>query len=295
MSVRRVRDALVAALGPDAHVEHRANHAGAGKLSFAVHLDGRRIWAKVSADADEGASLATWSRVADVLAERHAAPPVLDVLAVDGRTALLFPYIDAPVATRALLHERYDDARSVLVGLHSDDALADLLGAPTTTAACFREVWLERFVADLDVIEGYVAKDLHAYLSDEVDELGALVDTLDAPARSPVHGDPWHENFLVAPDRLWLLDWEDLAIGDPALDDAILRHDAVGTDPDQWPEGPVHAVARRALMLDSVIDVAADWVEAGVLAGGDPQVRRRKETTYLAGLEAYRTEAWVSS
>ena len=38
MSVRRVRDALVAALGPDAHVEHRANHTGAGKLSFAVRV-----------------------------------------------------------------------------------------------------------------------------------------------------------------------------------------------------------------------------------------------------------------
>jgi hypothetical protein len=39
MSVRRVRDALVAALGPDAQAEHRANHTGVGKLSFAVlHL-----------------------------------------------------------------------------------------------------------------------------------------------------------------------------------------------------------------------------------------------------------------
>jgi aminoglycoside phosphotransferase (APT) family kinase protein len=295
MSVRRVGDALVAALGPDAHVEHRANHTGAGKLSFEVTVGRLRLWAKVSADADEAESLVTWSRAADVLAERHAAPPVLDVLAIDGRTALLFPYIDAPVATRAMLHERYDEARAVLAGLHSDEALADLLGPPTTTADCFREVWLERFVADLDVIEGYVAKDLHAHLSDEVDELGALVDTLDAPARSAVHGDPWHENFLLAPGRLWLLDWEDLAIGDPALDDAILRHDAVGTDPHHWPEDPVHAVARRALMLDSVIDVAADWVEARVLTGGDPLVRQRKEAAYLAGLEAYRTESWVSS
>ena len=91
MSVRRVRDALAAALGPDAQVEHHANHTGVGKLSFAVRVGGRTLWAKVAADADEEESLATWARVAALLAERQSAPPVLDVLAVGGRTAMLFP------------------------------------------------------------------------------------------------------------------------------------------------------------------------------------------------------------
>ncbi len=295
MSVRRVRDALVAALGPDAHVEHRANHAGADKLSFAVTVGGRRLWAKVAADEDADWPLTTWSRVADLLAERHAAPPLLDTLAVDGRTALLFPFIDAAVATRGTLQQRYDEARSVLNGLHGDAALADLLGPPTTTAACLREVWLERFVADLDIIEGYVAKDLHAYLADEVEALGALIEELDGAVDAPVHGDPWHENFLVAPERLWLLDWEDLAVGDPAVDDAILRRDALGTDPRLWPGDPVSQVARRALMLDSVVDIAADWVEAALLTGGDPLVHRQKEAAYLAGLEFYRSESWRSA
>jgi hypothetical protein len=290
MSVRRVRDALVAALGPDAHVEHHANHTGAGKLSFAVTVGGRRLWAKVAADADEDRPLTTWSRVAEVLAERHGAPPVLDVLDVGGRTALLFPFIDAPVATRATLHDRYDEAQALLTGLHGDAALADLLGTPTTTAECFRGVWVERFLADLEVIEGYVGKDLHAYLADEVDDLAGAIDALDTPAQSAVHGDPWHENFLVAPDRLWLLDWEDLAVGDPAVDEAILRRDALGTDPHLWPDEPAAAVARRALMLDAVVDVAADWVEAGLLTGGDPRVRPQKEAAYLAGLGVYRAE-----
>ena len=285
----------MAALGQNAQVEHRANHAGADKLSFAVTVGGRRLWAKVAADKDEDWPLTTWSRLAELLAERHAAPPLLDTLAVDGRTALLFPFIDAPVATRGTLHERYDEARSILTGLHGDAALADLLGPPTTAAACLREVWLERFVADLDIIEGYVDRDLHAYLADEVEALGAQIAELDGPVDSPVHGDPWHENFLVTPDRLWLLDWEDLAVGDPALDDAILRRDALGTDPHHWPDDPVSVVARRALMLDSVVDVAADCVEAGLLASGDPLVRRQKETAYRAGLAFYRAESWSSA
>ena len=118
-----------------------------------------------------------------------------------------------------------------------------------------------------------------------MDALGSLVDALEEPVHAAVHGDPWHENWLLEPDRLWLLDWEDLAVGDPVVDDAILRHDALGTDPHHWPDQPAHRVARQALMLDAAIDVAADWVE-----GTDPLVRRRKEAAYLAGVEAYRSE-----
>ena len=144
-------------------------------------------------------------------------------------------------------------------------------------------MWLERFVADLDVIEGFIAKDLHAYLADQVDQLADLVDALDDEVHSAVHGDPWHENVLLSPDRLWLLDWEALAVGDPVLDDAILRHDALGTDPHLWPDTPADTVARRALMLDGVVDNAADWIE-----NADPLVRRQKEAAYLAELETYR-------
>ena len=285
MSVRRVQVALEAALGPDAHVEHRFNHTGTDKLSFAVHVGGRALWVKVAASEDADWPLTMWSRVAQLLAERHAAPPLLDTLAVDGRTALVFPFIDVPVATRGTLHERFEQARSVLTGLHGDAVLADLLGPPTTTAECMREVWLERFVADLDIIEGYVAKDLHAYLTDEVEAFGILVDELDEPVHAAVHGDPWHENWLVAPDRLWLLDWEDLSVGDPVVDDAVLRHDALGTDRQHWPHTQAHAVARRALLLDAAVDAAADWVE-----NTDPVVRALKQSAYLAGVEAYRAE-----
>lgn len=283
MSVRHVRHALAAALGPGASVEHRPNHTGAGKLSFAVRLGDRRLWAKVAADADEEVSLETWAEMAGLLFDRHGAPELLDVLSIDGHTALLFPYVDAPPATRATLHARHDEAAELLAGLHADRELAERLGEPTTTARCFREVWIERFEGDLAVIEGYVAKDVHAYLADQVDVLADLVDTLDDEVHSAVHGDPWHENVLLAPDRMWLLDWEGLTIGDPVLDDAILRHDALGTDPRLWPDTPADTTALRALMLDGVVDSAADWIE-----NADPIVRRQKEATYLAELETYR-------
>jgi hypothetical protein len=285
MAVRRVHDALLAALGPDARVEHHPNHAGAHRLSFAAWVGDRALWVKVAAGADEDHSLARWARVADLLAERHGAPPVLDVLDVAGRTALLFPRLEGRPLDRSGLRARYDEARAGLTGLHADRELARHLGGPSTTADCFRTVWVERFEADLDVVEGYVAKDLHAYLAEEVEALGVLVDALDRPVHAAVHADPWHENWLQSPDRLWLLDWEDLAVGDPVLDLAVLLADALGTDRHHWPDEPAYAVARRALVLDAALDVAADWVEHT-----DPVVRRRKEAAHLAGVEAYRAE-----
>ena len=103
MSAAAVREQLVAELGRGASATHRPSRAGAATLSFACRRGGTRLWARVAADAEEDWALTTWSRVAGALAEGHHAPPVLDVLEVGGRTALLFPYVDAPVATRETL------------------------------------------------------------------------------------------------------------------------------------------------------------------------------------------------
>lgn len=281
--VQQVTDALVAALGSSMTVQHRHNHAGTDKLSFLV-TDGERpvLWAKVAADAESEQKLRTWSRVAPLLAERHSAPPVLEVLTVDGHTTLLFPFLESPVATRATLAAAHDRAAAVLDGLHADTELAALLGPPVTAADSFRGLWVERFVGDLEILEPAVDAALYRYLVDEVQAFVALVDELDTVVHAAVHGDPWHENFLIGADRVWLLDWEDLAVGDPAIDRAILRKDCFGEE-----DGPnssaVDRVARRALMLDAVVDVAADGVE-----NTDPEIRAGKQAESLAGLAAYR-------
>ena len=293
-SVSRVAEALRAALTADT-IAHRPNHAGAGKLSFAVTRGAERLWARVAADDGEHRALLRWAAHADRLAERYAAPPVLEVLTVEGRAGLLLPFLDAPVATRDGLAERADEVLGVLADLHADIDLAEALGPPTTAGHSFTEVWLTRLEADLRVVEGYVAPDVHAWMTGEVEALAGLVagPAFAHPVRAPVHGDPWHENLLLVPDRFWLLDWEDLTVGDPVVDDAILLADAFGPEVAAWhgrrpAHGPHEAVrlevACRALMLDAVVDVAADWVE-----NHDPVVRQAKEHGWRAALEAYRT------
>lgn len=283
--VQRVADGLVTQLGSSLTAQHRHNHAGNDKLSFLIRDGDRPVrWAKVAADAESDEQLRTWARVAPLL-ERHGAPPVLEVMTVDGRTALLFPYLDAPVATRDTARTHHDPIAHLLDGLHADVELATALGPPVTTADSFRGLWVERFVGDLEIIEPEIDTKLYRYLADQVRAFEELVDELDTVVHSAVHGDPWHENVLIAPDRLWLLDWEDLALGDPAVDRAILRHDCFGADARHWPATPADKVARRALLLDAVVDVAADGVE-----NTDPAIRTRKEAEFLAGLAAYRAE-----
>jgi Ser/Thr protein kinase RdoA (MazF antagonist) len=281
-TIAQVGKALEDVLGTGAVATHRHNHAGPDKLSFDVLAGGHRLWAKIAADHKEEAALRTWASVADELAHRHGAPPVLDVIQVDGRTGLLFPFLDADVATSTSIRVRYAEVQAALDGLHADRDLADLLGAPTTSGAAFRDVWVSRFEADLSIIAGHVAPDVHAFLTAEVEHLSGLVDSLDEQVHSVMHGDPHHENVMFGPGRVWLLDWEDLCVGDAVVDDAILLMDAHGAAA-PWPVGRRYDIARRALMLDAAVDVAADWVQ-----NSDPAVRRSKLRAHLEGLAAYR-------
>jgi fructosamine-3-kinase len=283
--VTAVGEAIEALLGPGAVATHRLNHTGAGKLSYEVRARGEQWWVKVAASDKEERRLTRWASVATILAERHGAPPVLEVLDVLGRTALLFPFLDHPVATRTTLGDRYAEVGAVLDGLHADHELADRLGGPATSRESFREVWVARFEADLRIIAGHVAPDVYDYLAAEVEVLAALVDGLDLPVHHAIHGDPWHENVLLGSQRVWLLDWESIAVGDPVVDRAILLMDACGPQRAAWPTDQRHQLARRALLLDAAVDGAADWVQSS-----EPETRLAKEVAFHDGLAAYRAD-----
>jgi aminoglycoside phosphotransferase (APT) family kinase protein len=207
----------------------------------------------------------------DPLLRRYAAPPLRERLTVAGRTALVFPVL--PAVDRRVAP---DEVLGVLARLHADRGLAGALGPPVPARASYTSVWLDRFRADLEVVDGYVASDALVWMTDEVEAFAGLLagPVFDEPVHAAIHGDPWHENVLAGPDRWWLLDWEDLAVGDPAVDESIVapgRHDSAR-----------HRVGHRAVMLDAVVDGAADWVE-----NHDPVVRAAKEVSYLRAIEEY--------
>ena len=59
------------------------------------------------------------------------------------------------------------------------------------------------------------------------------MESFSRPAESPVHGDLWQDNILVADDgRIRIIDWDDLALGDPALEFAVLLEPIMDLNPD---------------------------------------------------------------
>ncbi|WP_028920900.1 phosphotransferase [Pseudonocardia acaciae] len=100
--------------------------------------------------------------------------------------------------------------------------------------------------AGIAAVAGLITPDLSAWLRAEVAALAAELAALPAPG--VVHGDLWEENMLVRDGRLTgVLDWENAAVGDPAVDLAALWY--LGDD---WarrvltPLDPPPAELRRA-------------------------------------------------
>jgi hypothetical protein len=93
------------------------------------------------------------------------------------------------------------------------------------------------------------------------------------------------------------LDWDGLAVGDEAADRATLVWPLVQATGKDWrdllggqDEGPFGArmeLHLRAIALDYLIDVLADWAECDVPEWRD-EVRRRKEEEHHRRFEWYR-------
>jgi thiamine kinase-like enzyme len=114
---------------------------------------------------------------------------------------------------------------------------------------------------------------------------------------SAIHGDVWCDNVMIGPGKIWLIDWDDLRIGDPVVDAAILLYGSYGSDLGAWAgawppqdqdEATRFEVALRAQALDAVIDVLADWVEAAKAPDHVDGVRADKEAAHRSALAQYR-------
>src|SRR5262249_10132083 len=105
--------------------------------------------------------------------------------------------------------------------------------------------------------------------------------------RSPCHGDLWPDNVLIGDDgRPWVLDWDGLAVGDEAEDLATLVWPLVHAGDRDWHDlrgderdaalGARMDLHLRAIALDYLIDVLADWAECDVPEWRD-EVRRKED------------------
>lgn len=312
--IRAELRARAGTLGLDAgalRVTYVLNWGGFVNRSYHVSDKTRRLHLKLASEHDYIDGLRRWRRVDDRLAERYHAPRMVGWLEIPG-TPLegpLFEHIDGATAearTPALLGA----VAPLLARLHGDAELAARLAADPPPRRCrdtFAGTFLRRFREDLRHVRGHPVPFVPAatveWIEREIDLLEHEAITrpeFAEPADSPIHADLWLGNLLEGADgRVWLLDWDDLMLGDPALDWATLLgptrgdvslsgHRALPADahaPGVAERLPLYA---RATLLDWLLDPLADWIEADAAPEHAPEVRAEKERIHRTALSEYR-------
>lgn len=292
-------------------IRYVLNWGGFSNRSYHVTDGHRRLHLKLASEPEYINGVRRWRGVADLLAARHHAPPMLGWLEVPG-TPLegpLFEHIEGTtprVRTPAFL----DAVAPLLARLHGDAELAARLAADHPPRRCrdtFTGTFIRRFREDLRHVRGdpppFVPDTLMDWMEREVDALDREATTrpeFGEPADAPAHGDLWLGNLLEGADgRVSVLDWDDLTLGDPALDWATLLGPTRG-DVSLSGHAALPAQARapgvaerlplyaRATLLDWVLDPLADWIEAGTAPEHAAEVRAEKERIHSAALTVYR-------
>lgn len=289
------------------------NWGGFVNASFFLS-DGRKTYHLKLADDDEmQARLARWKFLSSTLAEKYRAPRVLDWIKIP-RTpfaGLLCESLPGQPASLATQPRVLDGVLNLLARLHADRdlaaALASINGEPSTCADYFLSVYIDRFDEDLLVIAGdlppFVPLSLLDWMMGETRELEGLARDLPAfqeTAGSPTHGDLSQSNILVTPDESFsIIDWDDLALGDPALEYSLLLgplwrggHLSLAEIERLLPPESAFRqrfdLCRRALILDQVIDPLADWVESAFAPAHQSDLRPEKERVHREALAFYK-------
>ena len=286
-------------------VSYVLNWGGFVNHSFQVS-DGRtRLHLKLATSVAAQNALRRWHHHNATLQKYHA-PPVLSWIDLDGASGLLFPHVDG--ITPRLTDDVVREVTQVLDRLHEDGELRAALmpTAQPIAADTYFDTYHARFVGDLELIRtsrpAFVTDTVLEFMEQEVSFLAERVRSsaeFQEPLNTPIHGDLWLNNILWENRDSWhLLDWDDMCIGDPAIDIAML------TGPTPADLAPLKGLDRivvglsdsqrerlqlygRASLLDWIIDPVADWIEAAAAPALESAIRPEKERMHRQALEAY--------
>ena len=191
--------------------------------------------------------------------------------------------------------------------LHHDTELRGYLaatGMPRSRLDYFAGTYIDRFTIDLEGLAderpAFISESLLRWMQDEVrqlEEAAALVTGFHDLAVDAVHGDLHEGNILVAGDEWFIVDWDDLSLGDPAVEFAILIWPVVYATGRSWQSfglpsndmdfGERITVSLRAQLLDAVIDSLADYVDARIVPERMAEIQDVKRREHERALELY--------
>ncbi|HEU4556455.1 MAG TPA: aminoglycoside phosphotransferase family protein [Longimicrobium sp.] len=304
-----------AELGLDAarlQVEYVLNWGGFVNRSFRV-TDGRTVLhLKLAHEPEIRDALRRYWALRPRLSERYHAPEPVAWVEVPATeyVGVLSRWVDGAVPA-SLDMRMAEEVVAAMTQLHGDRELAAHLPAPAAPLTCadtYLRTYSERFHADLAFVEEenppFVPASVREWMRREAEWIDAAVAASPAfrePADTPMHGDLWLNNLLVTPGGEWfVLDWDNLELGDPAIDWAMLFGPSIAELRDAM-DRPLPAAVTvgaavrerlalyaRASLLDWIIDPLADWIDAGEAPEHVAQVRPEKERIHRAALAAYR-------
>ncbi len=297
----------------DVRVEYRLNWTGFVNASFCISDPLTSYHFKVTHTSRHKTLLKRWQRLHTTLENEYHAPRLVDWIDLPGGySGLLLENIagDAPdlVGSPVLFQE----ILTMVIRLHADQVLGMVLrglDGPRTCLMSYLLTYQSRFREDLKSVEEHppvwLADGQLAGIRREVRTLEELTRSSRAfqfPANSPVHGDLRPGNILRAHDSRWyVLDWDDLTIGDPALD-WILLLSPLGQARAEFPVGFgwQELISRsdpgleqrmefytRAYLLDLVLDGLADVVDAEETGENLARYQEQKKDTVLQAWEQY--------
>lgn len=304
-------------LGLDADrlaVEYVLNWGGFGNASFNVG-DGRwRFHLKLTPDPATQEALRRWQRFHTILEARYHAPALLGWLTIPGTPyqGPIFEFVAGEFLDGSRMPTVLNDLLRMVGLLHADRELAQKMNLKEpvrTYLDCFRSRYIETLREDLAFIRTepppFVSPTRLRWMSEQVDVLDKLAQesgAFEGEANAVIHWDLWWNNILVNPSGRWyIVDWDDVGLGDPAMDFAtvIFPLTCVPTNRD-WRDFPIPAqdeafttrmaIYRRMQVLDWVIDVLADWIDCREAPSSQAEVRSRKRAEHEQFLRIYEAD-----
>ncbi|WP_338551594.1 aminoglycoside phosphotransferase family protein [Paenibacillus sp. KS-LC4] len=293
------------------------NPGGFGNLSVRL-TDGRTQLHVKLAPRSNAARLQQWASVSDYLAENYTAPKLVhiieDEIVPEYAYGLVFEYIEQATPLMEAPNPEFalTGVIETIAKLHRDERLSGMLpkAETRTYAEAFEDEYITRFTEDLEEIRSsrellrdFVSDETIVWFGDEIQRLRDIVRHTPAflhPASDVVHNDLNSNNVLTCDNYSFrIIDWDDLTgQGDAAMDYSVLL----------WPltKYPSWSVWRdkvraeagtatlerlelyfRAKLLDDVIDVLADYVEAEKVPEHREEAQRTARAVHLHSYPQY--------